>query len=132
MSVMRGDFNNDNYSLVARWKRLHLQCRRHRRRGFDPWVGKIPWRSAWQPTPVFLPRESYEQKNLAGYCPWGCKESDTMEATEHTHIFIKHRARVKLCLSYTTCVNFFGPHINSVERHYSSHFIDGETEAQRG
>ena len=25
---------------------------------FDPWVGMIPWRRAWQPTPVFLPRES--------------------------------------------------------------------------
>ena len=31
------------------------QCRRHKRHGFDPWVGKIPW--AWQPTPVFLPGE---------------------------------------------------------------------------
>ena len=34
------------------------QCKRHKRRGFDPWVGKIPWRRAWQPTPVFLPGES--------------------------------------------------------------------------
>jgi len=38
-------------------KRILLQCRRHRR-WFDPWVGKIPWRRAWQPTPVFLPGES--------------------------------------------------------------------------
>ena len=30
------------------------QCRRQRRHGFDPWVGKIPWRRAQQPTPVFL------------------------------------------------------------------------------
>ena len=30
------------------------QCRRHKRFGFDPWVGKIPWRRAWEPTPVFL------------------------------------------------------------------------------
>ena len=29
------------------------------RRGFDPWVGKIPWRKAWQPTPVFLPGECH-------------------------------------------------------------------------
>ena len=28
------------------------------RPGFDPWVGKILWRRAWQPTPVFLPGES--------------------------------------------------------------------------
>ena len=34
------------------------QCRRHKRHGFHPWVGKIPWRRAWQPTPVFLPGDS--------------------------------------------------------------------------
>ena len=33
------------------------ECRRHRRLGFDPRVGKILWSKAWQPTPVFLPRE---------------------------------------------------------------------------
>ena len=41
--------------------------------GFDPWVGKIPWRRAWQPTPVFLPGESHGQRRLAGYCPGGCR-----------------------------------------------------------
>ena len=40
------------------------QCRRP---GFDPWVGKIPWRRTWQPTPVFLPGESQGQRSLAGY-----------------------------------------------------------------
>ena len=39
-------------------KELACQCRRHKRLGFNPWVGKVPWRRAWQPTPVFLPRES--------------------------------------------------------------------------
>ena len=34
---------------------------------FDPWVGKIPWRRAWQPTPVFLPGESHRQRSLTGY-----------------------------------------------------------------
>ena len=48
---------------------------------FDPWVGKISWRRAWQPTPVFLPGESHGQRNLMGYSPWGCKESDTTEMT---------------------------------------------------
>ena len=43
------------------------------RPGFDPWMGKIPWRRKWQPTPVFLPRKSQRQWSLAGYCPWGCK-----------------------------------------------------------
>ena len=45
----------------AQWWRIHLWCRRHRRQGFNPWVRKIPWRRAWQPTPVFLPGESYGQ-----------------------------------------------------------------------
>ena len=39
-------------------KELACQCRKHKKHGFDPWVRKIPWRRAWQPTPVFLPGES--------------------------------------------------------------------------
>ena len=31
--------------------------------GFDPWIGKIPWRRAWGPTPVFLPEESHGQRS---------------------------------------------------------------------
>ena len=42
----------------------------------QPWVGKISWRRAWQPTPVFLPGESHGQRNLAGYSPWGRRQSD--------------------------------------------------------
>ena len=49
--------------------------------GFDPWVGKIPWRRAWQPTPVFLPGESHGQRSLVGYSPWSCKELNMTEVT---------------------------------------------------
>ena len=42
------------------------QCRRHKRHRFSPWVRKIPWRRAWQPTPVFLPGESHGQRSLVG------------------------------------------------------------------
>ena len=61
-------------------KKIHLQCRRP---GFNPWVGKIRWRRAWQLTPVFLPGESLQysclenphgQRSLADYSPWGHKE----------------------------------------------------------
>ena len=45
------------------------QCRRSQRRGFNPWVRKTPWRRAWQPTPVFLPGESYGQRSQVGYSP---------------------------------------------------------------
>jgi len=43
---------------------------------FDPWVGKIPRRRKWQPTPVFLLGKSHRQKSVAGYSPWCHKESD--------------------------------------------------------
>ena len=51
---------------------------------FDPWVEKIPWRRPWQPTPVFLPGESHGQRSQVGYCPQGCKESGTTEATQRS------------------------------------------------
>ena len=62
------------------------QCKRYKRGGFDPWVKKIPWTKAWQPTPVFLPGESHGQRSLLGYSPWDCKQLDTTEATQHTHV----------------------------------------------
>ena len=60
-------------------KELTCQSRRHKTCGFDPWDGKILWRRAWQPTPVFLPGESHGQRSLVGYGPWGHKELDTTE-----------------------------------------------------
>ena len=56
--------------MVAQWQRVCLPSRRCR---VSPWVGKIPWRRKWQPTPVFLPGKFYGQKSLVGYSPWGCK-----------------------------------------------------------
>ena len=56
------------------WFRLLRICLQCRRPSFNPWVGKIPWRREWQPTPVFLPRELHGQRSLAGYSPWGHKE----------------------------------------------------------
>ena len=52
-----------------------------KRYGFNPWVGKILWKRAWQPTSRFLPGESHRQTNLAGCSPWSHKESYTTEAT---------------------------------------------------
>ena len=51
---------------------------------------EVPWRRAWQPTPVFLPGQSPGQRSLAGYSPRGCKESDTTEQLRtHTDTFPK-------------------------------------------
>ena len=47
------------------------QCRGPKRHGFNPGVGKIPWRSAWQLPLVFLPGESHGQRSLVGCVPKG-------------------------------------------------------------
>ena len=52
-------------------------------RGFDPWVGKIPWRRKWQLTPIFLPGDSHEQRILVGYSSWGRKETQ-----QHAHTIL--------------------------------------------
>ena len=54
----------------ASGKEPTCQCRRLKRCGFNPWVGKIPWRREWQLTPVFLPREFHGQRSLVGYHLW--------------------------------------------------------------
>ena len=80
-------------------KESGCQCKRHKRQGFDPWVGKIPWRGKWQPTPVFLPGKSHGQKSLVGYSPWGRKELDTTErlsAHAHTHTHTHTRSCASL------------------------------------
>ena len=57
------------------------QWRKHQRCGSDPWVGKIPCSRARQPTPVLFPGESCGQTGLAGYSPWGRRESGVAEVT---------------------------------------------------
>ena len=68
LSGLKG-FCGDSYG-----KECACQCRRLQ---FDPWVRKTPCRRDWQPTPVFLPGKSHGQRSLAGYGPWGLKESET-------------------------------------------------------
>ena len=66
---------------LPRWRQWEAsgscQSRRQKRCGFDPQVGKIPWRRAWQPTPVYLPGEPHGQRSLAGCNVRSLKESDT-------------------------------------------------------
>ena len=61
---------------VSDSKSICLQCGRP---GFDPWVGKVPWRRKWQSTPVLLPGKAHGWRNLVGYSPWGCKDYDMTE-----------------------------------------------------
>ena len=57
---------SDSEESLQQWRRL----------GLHPWVGKIPWRREWQPTPVFLPRKFHGHRSLVGYSPWGHREPD--------------------------------------------------------
>ena len=52
--------------------------------GSIPRFEKIPWKRKLQPMPAFIPGKLYGQRSLAGYSPWGHKESDTAEHA-HTH-----------------------------------------------
>ena len=56
------------------------QCKRL---GFDPWVGKMPWKRKWQPTLVFLPGKSHGKRTLAGYSPWGHRRVGHTQAQAH-------------------------------------------------
>ena len=67
------------YPLQYSWASLVAQMVKNLPAMWETWVGMIPWRRAWQPTPVFLPEELHGQRRLAGYSPRGCKESDMTE-----------------------------------------------------
>ena len=70
------------FPASASGKESASQCRIHKRQQFDPLIRKI-WRKKWQCTPVFLPGKSHGKRSLAGYSPWGHKESDTAEHLSH-------------------------------------------------
>jgi len=82
----------NNFIVCYRWSGLPwwlsgkeptCQCRRDKQHRFDPWVGKIPCRRKWQPTPAFLPGKSHGQRSLVGYSPWGRKRVRHDLATKH-------------------------------------------------
>ena len=68
---------------LPRWhsdKESTCQCRRCKTLGFDPGLGRSPGVGNGNPAPVFLPgKKSHEQRSLAGYIPWDCKELNTTE-----------------------------------------------------
>ena len=57
----------------------YYQCKRHKRHGFHPLVGTIPWRREWQSTPVFLPGKFHDRGPWWATSPWSCKELDMTE-----------------------------------------------------
>ena len=84
--IFRGEWGSLGLPQWLSTEESACQCWRCRRHGFDPWVGKIFWRRAWQPTPGFLPGESHGQRSLVGYSPCAHKEPDTTEVAEHARM----------------------------------------------
>ena len=80
------------------------QWRRPRRRGFDPWVRKAPWRRKWQPTPVFLPGESHRERNLVGYSPQGHKESNMTGRTKYAQVSTLRLRKKKMSSASVMCL----------------------------
>ena len=74
-----------------------------RETGFDPWVGKIPWRREWQPTPGLLPRKLHGQRSLVGYSPWGRKDSDMTERLHFTCVYCS-LCSPRLCPDAISCL----------------------------
>ena len=67
--------NNTNWCILSTWASLVVQIVKNLPAMKRPEF--IPWRKEWLPTPVFLPEEFHEQRSLACFSPWGCKELDT-------------------------------------------------------
>ncbi len=76
-------------------KNLPISAQSPKRCRFDPWVGKIPWRRKWQPTPVLLPGESHGWRSLVGYSPRVAKSRTRLSDftfTFHFHALEKEMA----------------------------------------
>ena len=88
-------------------KRIHLQCRRHKRCGFNPWVGKILWRRKWQPTAVFLPKENpidrwaWQLQSIGSQSQTGLKQLST-------HRGMHLGEKTALCLTMWILQNVIG------------------------
>ena len=88
-------------SLVAQLVKNPLQCGRP---GFDPSVGKIPWRRKWQPTPVFLPETCLKQRSLVGYGPWGHRELTQLSTAQQQYLYYYYSCFYKYSYIYYICV----------------------------
>ena len=89
------------------------QCRRQKRRGFDPWFDKIPCGRKWQPTPLFLLGKFHGQGSLVCYNPWVAK-SQTWRSTythTHTHKNLSWKS-LGICFMWHFIANFFMLHID--------------------
>ena len=98
----------------------------------DHWVGKIPWSRKLQPTPVFLPRASQGQRNLAGYSPWDCKESDMTEQPQSSldiHVAIIRSVRATIVANLLQFPYLANCSLNYSTECWREHFSNRPTSA---
>ena len=91
---------------LPRWcrgKESTYQCRRCKRFGFDPWLGKIPWSRKWQPASGFLPGEPNGQRSLASYSPWGRRVEHWLRTWAQTHNLVSQGKQQKEVMIVTKC-----------------------------
>ncbi|KAB0344848.1 hypothetical protein FD754_021774 [Muntiacus muntjak] len=86
---------SDNLDIITN---IRIVCLQRGRPGFDPWVRKMPWRRKWQPTPVFLPRESHGQRSLVGYRGLGLIPDQGARS---------HMLQVRVCMLQLRAANTF-------------------------
>ena len=106
------DFTCIFYSGLPWWLSGKEFTFQRSRRGFSPWVGKIPWRRKWQPIPVFLPEKSYGHR-LAGHSSKGRKEVDM---TEHL-VMHARKVRIRRCFLNPTLFPRDFIFINATHQH---------------
>ena len=82
---------------------------------FDPWIRKIPWKREWLPTLMFLPGESHELRNLAGYNPQGRRESDMTEQLTLSRLETELRQNIK-CSPFLESVLYYPMSMTKSER----------------
>ena len=106
----------------ATGKEPACQCRRYERCGFNSWVGKIPWRRAWQAPPEFLPGKFHGQKSLVGHSLGG--DHKKLDMSDHTHVHaadmgevLKTRASTLTGAQSLFSWHLMHPHLSSGKSH---------------
>ena len=100
---------NHNWDFPGGSAVIFLQCRSYKRHRFDLWVRKIPFRRAWQPTPVFLPGKPHGQGRLVDDSPWGLEEPDTTEHTCPMVIYLNMGPSESLSSVVQSCLTLCDP-----------------------
>ena len=90
-------------SCIGRWVLYRWATREAHGFIYQNLSGKLPyfvWSEKWQPTPVFLPGESHGRRSLMGYSPWGRKESEMTQVTEHSTFNQPTLIKCSLCAEH--------------------------------